>query len=199
MVQQKRSTQGHAAREGVTIRPYGELTPAIDPTVIIMEGVRIIGDVAIGRGSSIWYNTVIRGDVHWVKIGRDTNVQDGCVLHVTNNRFSLTLGDRVTVGHAACLHGCVIQDETLIGIGATVLDGAVVERHAMVAAGALVPPGMVVQSGTLVGGVPARELRKLRPEEIEDLPRSAARYCRYAEQHAALMPPDRQGAQGTPG
>ncbi|TVR69311.1 MAG: gamma carbonic anhydrase family protein [Spirochaetaceae bacterium] len=162
------------------MRPYRELKPTIDPTAIILEGVRIIGDVTIGSGSSIWYNTVIRGDVHWVRIGCDTNVQDGCVLHVTNNRFSLSLGDRVTVGHAACLHGCVIQDECLIGIGSTVLDGAVVETHAMVAAGALVPPGMVVKSGTLVGGVPARELRKLRPEEIADLPGSAARYCRYA-------------------
>lgn len=180
--------KGQIAREGATVRPYRDLTPEIDPTAIVMEGVRIIGDVTIGAHSSVWYNAVIRGDVHWVKIGEDTNIQDGCVLHVTHDRFSLSIGNRVTIGHAACLHGCVIHDECLIGIGATVLDGAVVETRAMVAAGALVPPGMVVPSGVLVGGVPARELRPLKREEIEDLPRSAARYCRYAEEHAAVMP-----------
>lgn len=180
--------KGQIARNETTIRPYRDLTPEIDPSVIVMEGVRIIGAVTIGSDSSIWYNTVIRGDVHWVRIGRETNVQDGCVLHVTHDRFPLAVGDRVTVGHAACLHGCTINDECLIGIGATVLDGAVVESHAMVAAGALVPPGMVVQSGTLVGGVPARVLRALREAEIEDLPAGAARYCRYAADHAAVMP-----------
>ena len=180
--------KGQIARNEATIRPYLEVTPRIDPSAVVMEGVRIIGDVTIGAGSSIWYNTVIRGDVHWVRIGEDTNVQDGCVLHVTHDRFSLTVGNRVTVGHAACLHGCIIHDECLVGIGATVLDGAVLESHAMVAAGALVPPGMVVRSGTLVGGVPAKVLRELRQEEIDDLPAGAARYRKYASNHAMVMP-----------
>ncbi len=180
--------KAQVARNSATIRPYLDLEPDLDPSVVVMEGVRIIGDVKIGAGSSIWYNTVIRGDVHWVKIGDETNIQDGCVLHVTHDRFPLTVGDRVTIGHAACLHGCTVHDESLIGIGSTVLDGAVVETHAMVAAGALVPPGMTVQSGTLVGGVPAKVLRDLTPEEIADLPRSAARYRQYAADHAAVMP-----------
>jgi carbonic anhydrase/acetyltransferase-like protein (isoleucine patch superfamily) len=109
-----------------TVRPYGTLTPKIGDDVVIMEGVRVIGDITLGNGVSLWYNTVIRGDVHWVRIGEDTNVQDNSVLHVTHDRFPLLIGARVTVGHAARLHGCTIEDETLIGIAATVLDGAVV-------------------------------------------------------------------------
>ncbi|WP_018525772.1 MULTISPECIES: gamma carbonic anhydrase family protein [Alkalispirochaeta] len=173
---------------GTTIRPYRDKHPRIDRTAIVLDGVRIIGDVTLGPGSSLWYNTVVRGDVHWVRIGSDTNVQDGSILHVTREDFPLSLGSRVTVGHGVCLHGCTIHDEALIGMGSTVLDGAVVESRSMVAAGALVPPGMVVREGTLVGGVPARVLRPLREEEILDLPESARRYCGYARDHAAVMP-----------
>ena len=171
-----------------TVRPFGTLRPTLGTDIVIMEGVRVIGDVTLGDGVSLWYNTVIRGDVHWVRIGAETNIQDNTVLHVTHDRFPLSIGCRVTVGHAARLHGCTIHDETLIGIAATVLDGAVVERHAMVAAGAVVPPGTVVHSGTLVAGVPARPIRNLTEEEIADLPMSAARYREYARRHAAEMP-----------
>jgi gamma-carbonic anhydrase len=167
-----------------TVRPYADLTPDLAGTVIVLDGVRIIGDVSIGEHSNIWYNSVIRGDVHWVQIGEDTNIQDNSVLHVTHDRFPLTVGSRVTVGHAARLHGCTVEDETLIGIAATVLDGAIIHSHAMVAAGAVVPPGMEVMGGTLVAGVPARVIRHLRDEEIADLPASAARYRAYAAQHA---------------
>jgi len=167
----------------VTVRPFGDLTPTLDDTTVLLDGVRIIGDVTIGAGSAVWYNSVIRGDVHWVRIGEDTNIQDNSVLHVTHDRWPLTVGSRVTVGHAARLHGCTVHDESLIGIAATVLDGAVVESHAIVAAGAVVPPGMVVKTGTLVAGVPARVLRPLRQEEIDDLPRSAERYRVYALRH----------------
>lgn len=163
-----------------TVRTYKTLAPRIADDVVILDGVRIVGDVEIGEGSSIWYNSVIRGDVHYVVIGAQTNIQDNSVLHVTHDRFPLTIGDNVTIGHAARLHGCTIEDETLIGIAATVLDGAIVETHAMVAAGAVVPPGHVVRSGTLVAGVPAKVIRTLTDEEIEDLPRSAERYRKYA-------------------
>lgn len=159
------------------------LNPRIAEDAFVFDGVCIIGDVQVGRGSSIWYNSTIRGDVHWVRIGNETNIQDNSVLHVTHDRFPLSIGDRVTVGHAARLHGCTVEDETLIGISATVLDGAIVRTHAMVAAGALVPPGMEVAAGTLVAGVPAKVIRNLRPEEIADLPHSAGRYREYARRH----------------
>lgn len=170
-----------------TVRSFGSLAPTIAAEVVVLDGVRVIGDVTLATGVSLWYNTVVRGDVNWVRIGSDTNVQDNSVLHVTHDRYPLLIGERVTVGHAARLHGCTIHDESLIGIAATVLDTAVVESHAIVAAGAVVPPGMVVRSGTLVAGVPAKVIRPLRDDEISYLPESAARYRKYAASHAAEM------------
>ncbi len=160
--------------------PYGGRTPAIEPGVFIAPGAIVIGDVTIGAEASIWFNCTVRGDVNFIRIGRSTNIQDNAVLHVTHDTHPLVIGDRVTCGHAAVLHGCVIGDETLIGIGAVVLDGATVEPGAMVAAGALVPPGMIVPSGMLAVGVPARIARPLRPAERADLAASAARYVEYA-------------------
>ncbi len=171
-----------------TVRPYGVLKPRIAAGAIVMDGVRIIGDVLIGPAANIWYNCAIRGDVHSVRIGAETNIQDNTVLHVTHDRYPLSIGDRVTVGHAARLHGCTVEDESLVGIGAVVLDGAVVQQNAMVAAGAVVPPGYTVETGTLVAGVPARPIRALRPEEVEDLYHSAMRYVEYAQTHCAEMP-----------
>lgn len=177
------SEEGPAAdgRSDISIVPYDGTHPRIPGSVFLAPGVRIIGDVVLGELCSVWYNVVIRGDVHFIRIGRETNVQDGSILHVTHDTHPLVVGDRVTVGHGVRLHGCTVEDETLIGIGAIVLDGAVVERGAMVAAGALVPPGMTVPSGTLVAGVPARVRRELTPEEGADIVASAARYVAYAE------------------
>jgi carbonic anhydrase/acetyltransferase-like protein (isoleucine patch superfamily) len=175
----------HFISSHATVRSYGIRHPVVGDNVIVLDGARLIGDVRLGDGVSVWYNATIRSDVHWIAIGQDTNIQDNAVLHVTHDTHPLSIGERVTVGHGVRLHGCTIEDETLIGIGATVLDGAVVERHAMVAAGALVPPGMVVQSGTLVAGVPARVIRTVRPEEITNFAESAARYRNYALTHAS--------------
>lgn len=152
-----------------------------------MDGVRIIGDVSLGIGVSIWYNTVIRGDILPIRIGTDSNIQDNSVLHVPYEEFPLFIGERVTVGHAARLHGCRIEDETLIGINATVLDGAVVRSHSIVAAGAVVPPGMEVEPGVLVAGVPARPVRPVREDEIANFAAGAARYREYARRHLAEM------------
>ena len=161
--------------------PYKELFPEIDKSVFLASGVKIIGDVKIEKNSSVWYNVVIRGDVNYVTIGENTNVQDSSMLHVTNNRFPLIIGSKVTIGHSVKLHGCIIEDITLIGIGAIVLDGAVVEKQSMVAAGAVVKPGFIVPSGKLVAGVPAKIIRDLTPEEIADLEASAKRYKKYTE------------------
>jgi len=160
---------------------YQELFPKIDETVFVASGVKIVGDVTIGKYSSVWYNCVIRGDVHYVKIGENTNVQDCSMLHVTNGRFPLNIGNKVTIGHSVKLHGCTLKDLCLIGIGAIVLDGAVVEENSMVAAGAVVKPGFVVPSGKLVAGIPARVVRDLTPAEILDLEKSAERYMKYTE------------------
>jgi carbonic anhydrase/acetyltransferase-like protein (isoleucine patch superfamily) len=163
------------------IYPYEGMSPKIHDTVFLADGVRIVGDVTIDEGSSIWYNTVIRGDVHYVKIGKNTNVQDLSMLHVTNGRYPLNIGDNVTIGHSVKLHGCTINNLSLIGIGAIILDGAVVEEKSMVAAGSVVKPGFVVPSKKLVAGVPAKVIRELTNDEIDDLSASAKRYRKYTE------------------
>ena len=161
--------------------PYLDLFPDIDKTVFLAEGVKIVGDVKIGANSSVWYNCVIRGDVHYVKIGYDTNIQDLSMLHVTNQRFPLNIGNKVTIGHSVKLHGCTIQDLSLIGIGAIVLDGAVVETNSFVAAGSVVKPNFIVPSGKLVAGVPAKVVRDLTEKEIADFEASSERYKKYSQ------------------
>lgn len=165
----------------VKLFPYKNLFPKIDKTVFLASGVKVVGDVEIGAGSSIWYNTVIRGDVHYVKIGSTTNIQDNSMLHVTNGKFPLNIGNKVTIGHAVKLHGCTLMDLCLVGIGATVLDGAVIEEKSMVAAGSVVKQNFVVPSGKLVAGVPAKIVRDLTKAEMDEFKKSALRYAGYTE------------------
>jgi gamma-carbonic anhydrase len=167
--------------EEIKLFPYLDKFPKLGKNVFLASGVKIAGEVEIGNDSSIWYNTVIRGDVHFVKIGKMTNVQDSSTLHVTNGKFPLVIGDKVTIGHSVVLHGCTLKDLSFIGIRAVVLDGAVVEEHSMVAAGSVVIPGFVVPSGKLVAGVPAKVIRDLKKEELEDFEKSAERYVKYAQ------------------
>ncbi|HED08953.1 MAG TPA: gamma carbonic anhydrase family protein [Ignavibacteria bacterium] len=133
------------------------------------------------EGSSLWFNTVVRGDVHFIKIGRYTNIQDCSMLHVTNNKYPLILGNNITVGHSVTLHGCTINDECLIGMGAIILDGAKVNKHSIVAAGAVVTQGFEVPEGKVVAGVPCRIMRDVTKDEIEEMNISALRYFNYAE------------------
>ena len=160
---------------------YLELNPEIDESVFLAPGVKIIGDVKIGAGSSIWYNTVVRGDVNYITIGKNTNVQDLSMLHVTAEIFPLVIGDEVTIGHSVTLHGCVLHDRTFIGMGATILDGAIIESDSMVAAGAVVRQNFTVPSRKLVAGVPAKVIRDLTDEEIKNILESAERYKKYKE------------------
>jgi carbonic anhydrase/acetyltransferase-like protein (isoleucine patch superfamily) len=164
----------------VKIFPYKGVYPRIGENVFLASGVKIIGNVEIGSNSSVWYNSVVRGDVHYIKIGESTNIQDCSMLHVTNGKFPLNIGNKVTIGHSVSLHGCTLNDLCLIGIGAIVLDGAVIESNSMVAAGALVKQNFVVPSGKLVAGVPARVIRDLTKEEIKDIEAGAHRYFEYA-------------------
>jgi len=161
--------------------PYEGIIPEIDDTVFLASGSKIIGDVKICKYASVWYNTVIRGDVNYIRIGEMSNIQDCSMLHVTNKLFPLNIGNKVTVGHSVTLHGCTVQDLTLIGMGAIVLDGAVVESNSMVAAGTVVRPGFVVPSGKLVGGVPGKVIRDLTDKEIAEFEESALRYKKYME------------------
>ncbi|GMU96573.1 gamma carbonic anhydrase family protein [Ignavibacterium album] len=161
--------------------PYLDTFPKIHPSVFLADGVKIIGNVEIDEDSSIWYNTVIRGDVHYIRIGKMTNIQDCSMLHVTNGKYPLNIGNKVTVGHAVKLHGCTLQDLCLIGIGSIILDGAVVEERSMVAAGSVVKPNYIVPTGKLVGGIPAKVIRDLTETELEEFEKSAERYKKYTE------------------
>lgn len=173
--------------------PFRDLYPRVHASVFLADGSRVIGDVEIGENASVWYNAVIRGDVHYVRIGAGTNVQDGTVIHVTHDETPAVIGRDVTIGHAAIVHGCTLEDVCLVGMGATVLDGAVVRSESMVAAGALVPPGFEVPTGTLVAGVPARVKRELTDDERRGLHDSAAHYRETAVESMKAL----RGATGT--
>jgi len=166
--------------EEIKLFPYLNYYPAIGENVFLASGVKIIGNVEIGNDSSVWYNSVIRGDVHYIKIGESTNIQDCSMLHVTNGKYPLNIGNKVTIGHSVSLHGCSLNDLCLICIGAIILDGAVIESNSMVAAGALVKQNFVVPSGKLVAGVPAKVIRNLTEAEILDIEDSAKRYVEYS-------------------
>ena len=168
-------------KDKAKLYPYLDLYPSIAESVFLAPGVKIIGDVEIGEDSSVWYNSIIRGDVHYIKIGNLTNIQDCCMLHVTNGKYPLNIGSKVTIGHSVSLHGCTINDLCLIGIGAIILDGAVVEEKSIVAAGALVRQNFVVPGGKLVAGVPARIIRNLTKEELDEFEISALRYKEYTK------------------
>lgn len=167
--------------EEIKLFPYCGLFPELGKNVFLASGVKIIGNVKIGNDSSVWYNCVVRGDVHYIRIGYMTNIQDCSMIHVTNNKFPVNIGNKVTVGHSVTMHGCTIQDLSLIGMGSVILDGAVVESNSIVAAGAVVKPGFVVPTGKLVAGVPAKVIRDLTNAEIADFEESALRYKKYTE------------------
>jgi carbonic anhydrase/acetyltransferase-like protein (isoleucine patch superfamily) len=165
------------------ILAYDGKSPRVAASAYLAPGSVVTGDVEIGEDSSVWFQTVIRGDVNHVRIGARTNVQDHSVVHVTSRTNPTIIGDDVTVGHRVVLHGCTVKDRCLVGIGAIVLDGAVIGPDAMVGAGALVPPGMVVPPGKLVLGAPAKVKRDLTPEEIAFFRTSAANYAGYAARY----------------
>jgi len=165
------------------IHAYNGIRPRIHPSVFVAEGAQIIGDVEIGRDSSVWFNTVIRGDVHFIRIGERTNIQDGCVLHVTHDTYPLVVGSDVTVGHGAVLHAATLKDRCLIGMGAIILDDATVGSDSLVAAGSLVMEHFQVPEGSLVAGVPARVKRMLTEEEREGIAQSARNYMDYVNSY----------------
>lgn len=154
--------------------------PEYDESVFVAPSADIIGDVTLGSESSVWFNTTIRGDVNWIEIGDRSNIQDNCCIHVMNQTGPTKIGDDVTVGHNAMIHGCTIHDRVLIGIHATVLDEAVIESDVIVAAGSLVPPQKRLESGYMYMGSPVKKVRKLTDEEIASLKEQAGHYVKYA-------------------
>lgn len=160
-------------------------TPVIADSAFLVPSAQVIGDVVIGEQSSVWFNTVIRGDVNSIRIGRKTNVQDGTVVHVTNKTHPTLIGDGVTIGHNCTLHGCTIGCYCLIGIGAIVLDGVEIGDECFIAAGSLLTPGTVVPPRSMVMGSPARVKRLLSADEIAHLHLSAENYIGYIETYLA--------------
>jgi carbonic anhydrase/acetyltransferase-like protein (isoleucine patch superfamily) len=162
------------------IRSYRGIWPKIAASAYIDPAAVVIGDVTIGEHSSVWPGVVIRGDVHWIRIGARSNVQDGSVLHVMKNQYPLVIGDDVTVGHGVMLHGCTVESRVLIGIGAIVLNNSVIGSGSIVAAGTLVPEGKTVPPGSLFMGHPGKLVRTLTETESGSIDMYASRYVEYA-------------------
>jgi len=169
------------------IKPYRGIFPKIHPSVYLSDNVYIVGDVEIGEDSSVWFGSVVRGDVNYIRIGRRTNIQDNSVVHVTHDTYPTVIGDNVTVGHRVVLHGCVLGNNILVGMGAVIMDGVEIEDYVLVGAGALITPNKRIPSGVLVAGVPAKVIRDLREEEIRLIQESAENYVRYKNEYMNLQ------------
>jgi carbonic anhydrase/acetyltransferase-like protein (isoleucine patch superfamily) len=166
-----------------TIHPFAEKSPRIADDVFVAPGAQIIGDVEIGPGSSVWFNSVIRGDVYWIKIGSRCNIQDLSVIHVTRDTNPTVLEDDVTIGHRAILHGCHVGKGALIGMGSIVMDRANIGEYSLIGAGSLVTEGTIIPPFSLAMGTPCRVKRQLKPEEIEHLKASALHYAELANSY----------------
>lgn len=164
------------------IRPFRGKVPKVAASAYIDPSAQVIGDITVGERSSIWPNVSARGDVSSITIGDESNVQDNCVLHCDDG-FPLIIQDRVTVGHLAMLHGCVIEDNALIGIGSIILNGARIGKGSVVAAGALVPEGMQVPPYSMVMGVPGKVKREITPDECERFQQNCRHYVELAKEH----------------
>ncbi|QIE84852.1 gamma carbonic anhydrase family protein [Pseudomonas nitroreducens] len=175
----------------MTIRSYQGKTPSLGERVFVDASAVVIGDVEIGADSSVWPLVVIRGDMHRIRIGARTSVQDGSVLHITHagpfnpDGFPLTIGDEVTIGHKVLLHGCTIGSRILVGMGSIVMDGAVIEDEVILGAGSLVPPGKVLESGFLYVGSPVKKARPLTDKERAFFSYTAGNYVKLKDQHIA--------------
>ncbi|HLE64110.1 MAG TPA: gamma carbonic anhydrase family protein [Pyrinomonadaceae bacterium] len=167
------------------IRPFGGIHPRIHPNAFVEESAQVIGDVHLGEEASIWFNTVVRGDIHFIRIGNRSNVQDNSVIHVQNGTHPTIIEDEVTVGHSVTLHGCHVERGSLIGIGSIVLDDVRVGAGSIVAAGAVVSPGTVIPAHSLVMGLPAKVKRELTVQEVDQLSVFWQNYVNYTRLYKA--------------
>jgi carbonic anhydrase/acetyltransferase-like protein (isoleucine patch superfamily) len=168
------------------LRPYRGRRPVVHATAFVDQSAQVIGDVEVGAESSLWMNVVARGDVNTILIGSRTNIQDGTVVHVMHGTHPVAIGDDVTIGHGAVVHGCTIHSRVLIGMGAIVLNGAVVGEDSMVAAGSLVTEGMVIPPRSLVMGHPAKVRRALTDEDVASILEYAKNYVEYGREYRAM-------------
>jgi carbonic anhydrase/acetyltransferase-like protein (isoleucine patch superfamily) len=162
------------------ILPIKGISPAWGEACYIAENATIVGDVVMGDTCTVWFNAVIRGDVNAIRIGNKTNIQDGAVIHCTYQKAATTIGSNVSIGHNAIVHGCTVEDNVLIGMGSIVMDNAVVQKNCIVAAGSVVLENTVCESGYIYAGVPAKKVKALSPEQIENLDKVANNYVLYA-------------------
>lgn len=175
----------------MTIRRFENHVPSIDNSAYVDPDCVVIGDVEVGKDSSIWPFSVIRGDIHQIRIGERTSIQDGSVIHVTHagpfnpEGFPTTIGNEVTIGHKVMLHGCCIRDRVLVGMGATVMDGVTVESDVVIGGGSLVPPGKTLESGYLYVGSPVKQVRKLTDNELAYFSYTAGKYVELKDRHKA--------------
>lgn len=173
----------------MAIKPFKTKTPQLGNSVFIDDSALVIGDVEIGEDSSVWPMSVLRGDVHFIRVGKRTNIQDGSICHVTHyGEYSpegspLIIGDDVTVGHHCTIHACRIANRVLVGMGSIILDGAIIQDDVMLGAGSLVSPGKILESGYLWLGSPAKKIRPLKEEEIKFLKYSAKHYVDLKNQY----------------
>src|SRR6266498_2043555 len=165
------------------IKSFRDVQPQIHPTAFVEESAHVIGDVHVGEESSIWFNCVVRGDIHYIRIGNRTNIQDNSVIHVRQGSHPTILEDEVTVGHSVTLHGCYVERGSLIGIGSIVLDDARVGAQSLVAAGSLISPGTIIPPRSLVMGIPARVKRPLMDEEVLGLDAFWKNYVEYVPKY----------------
>ncbi len=163
------------------IKTLNDKTPVTGENCFLAETAILIGDVELGDNCSVWYNAVIRGDVHFIRIGNNTNIQDNAVIHATYKKSPTRIGDNVTIAHGAIVHGCTLHDNVMIGMNAVVLDDAIIESNSIVAAGSVVTKGTVVESGSIYAGIPARKIKEISPELIDgEIKRIASSYSIYS-------------------
>ena len=172
-------------RRDVTIIPFGGKAPRIHETAFIAPGCRIIGDVEIGEGASVWYHCVLRGDTNFIRVGARSNIQDGTIVHVNRMTFPTIIGEDVTIGHAAIVHACTLENRAFVGMGATVLDGAVIEEGGMIGANGLLTPGKRIGRGELWTGAPAKLNRLLTEAERNGFDRTGEHYVELGQRHKA--------------
>src|SRR3972149_1516930 len=168
------------------IKPYKGINPKIHQTAYIEDSAQIIGDVTIGEYSSVWCNAVLRGDVHYIMLGKRTNIQDNCVLHGTKGVYPVILGDDITVGHNVTLHGCIVKGKCLIGIRVHIFEGAEIGEETIIGAGALVTERRIIPPRSLVLGMPGKITRQLKDEEVAKILKSAKNYIEYSEEHKEI-------------
>ena len=181
------------------IHDFLGISPKYDETNFIAESADLIGDVVLGSGSSVWFHATVRGDVNWIRIGSETSIQDNAVVHVTNRTAPTTIGNRVTVGHSAVVHGCTIHDRVLVGIGAIILDHAEIGSDTIIGAGALITSGIRIPERSLVLGSPARVIRTLTDEEVASVARYADNYAKYTRLYLGKERPDSNPFYDAPG